>query len=44
MKNEYIGLPINLQDTPNHILEKAITPSPIASDPLEAVDSLLKKI
>jgi hypothetical protein len=43
MQNDYIDLPINLQETPKHLLEKC-EPVNFPEDPNEAVDKLLKKL
>ena len=43
MQNEYIDLPINIQDTPEYVLEKAEPYKPL-EDPNEAASDLLKNL
>lgn len=43
MQNEYIDLPINIQDTPEYILEKAEAYKP-HEDSNEAVNDVLKNL
>lgn len=43
MQNEYIDLPINIQDTPEYLLEKA-EPYKVLPDSNEAANDILKNL